>query len=62
MNTTATAQAGNLKDDVSTQFNKGASKIADQANSATSDLTEDMRAPRKIACPSAPCESAALTA
>lgn len=46
---TATAQAGNLKqggnlrDDVSSQFNKGAEKIVDKANDATNELAIDMQ-------------------
>jgi ElaB/YqjD/DUF883 family membrane-anchored ribosome-binding protein len=43
MNTTATAKAENLKDDVTTQFNKGAEKIVDQTKDATNDLAIDMQ-------------------
>jgi ElaB/YqjD/DUF883 family membrane-anchored ribosome-binding protein len=50
MNTMATAQAGNLKDqagnlkdDVTSQFNKGAEKIIDKATDATHDLAIDMQ-------------------
>ena len=43
MNTTATAKAENLRDDVTSQFNKGAEKIADKANDATNDLAIDMQ-------------------
>lgn len=43
MNQAATAQAGNLKDDLTSQFTKGAEKIADKANDATNDLAIDMQ-------------------
>ena len=39
----ANAKAENLKDDVATQFNKGAEKIVDKANDATNELAIDMQ-------------------
>lgn len=42
MNTMA-AKADNMKDDVTSQFNKGAEKIVDKAFDATNDLAIDMQ-------------------